>query len=60
MNVHEQLRYVEGSPSVQMQVLPPDLGVVREEVDREIREEREQREVVRRERERGRRGEVLG
>ncbi|KAL9122656.1 MAG: hypothetical protein Q9187_000778 [Circinaria calcarea] len=60
MGIREQLRYVEGSPSVQMQVIPPDLGPVREEVDREIKEEREEKEGRRRERERGRgnRGEL--
>lgn len=59
--IMEQLRYVEGSPSVQMQYLPPDLGAVREEVEREIREEREEREIGRRNKERGRgtRGEMV-
>ena len=59
--IMEQLRYVEGSPSVQMQYLPPDLGAVREEVEREIREEREERDMGRRSKERGRgtRGEMM-
>ena len=59
--IREQLRYIEGSPSVQMQVLPPDLGPVREEIDREIWEENEEKEGRRRERERGRgtRGELV-
>jgi histone deacetylase HOS2 len=59
--IREQLRYVEGSPSVQMQHIPPDLGPVRELVERELRAEREEeRGEGRREQERGRgiRGEL--
>ncbi|MCJ1337290.1 histone deacetylase [Bachmanniomyces sp. S44760] len=56
--IREQLRYVEGSPSVQMTRIPPGMDSVREEVEREIREEAEGREGTRRERERGRRGEL--
>ena len=40
-SVLEQLRYLQGSPSVQMQHVPPDLDLIRYEVNREIREERE-------------------
>ena len=60
MGVREQLRYVEGAPSVQMAHIPPDLGPVREEVDRTIKEEKEDGEEYRRDRERGRgtRGEL--
>ncbi|MCJ1479938.1 histone deacetylase [Schaereria dolodes] len=60
MGIKEQLRYVEGSPSVQMQVIPPDLGAVREEVDRQIKEEKENAEDYRRGKERGKgvRGEL--
>ncbi|MCJ1281034.1 histone deacetylase [Xylographa opegraphella] len=60
MGIRESLRYVEGSPSVQMQHIPPDLGPVREEVDEEIRREREEEGAARRQRERGRgvRGEL--
>ena len=60
--IREQLRYIEGNPSVQMQYLPPELGAVREEIDREISEENEEKEGRRREKERGRgtRGELVG
>ena len=52
--IGEQLRYLEGAPSVEMQVIPPDLEGIREEVEREIKEEREEGdEKFRRERERG-------
>ena len=49
----EQLRYVEGNPSTQMNWVPPDLGPIREEVESEIREMKEERESKRRKRERG-------
>lgn len=52
-SVHEQLRYVEGSPSVQLQQVPPDLGAVREEMEREIEEERDAKDHGRRRKERG-------
>jgi histone deacetylase HOS2 len=60
VGIREQLRYVQGSPSVQMQHIPPDLGAVREEVDAEIREEKEREEEFRKRKERGRgvRGEL--
>ncbi|MCJ1305606.1 histone deacetylase [Hypocenomyce scalaris] len=52
--IGEQLRYLEGAPSVEMQVIPPDLEGIREDVEREIEEEREAGdEKFRRERERG-------
>lgn len=53
--IMEQLRYLQGSPSVQLQHVPPDLDLVREEVEREVREEREEleREKGRRRKERG-------
>ncbi|KAI9843670.1 MAG: histone deacetylase [Thelocarpon superellum] len=53
VGIREQLRYQQGAPSVQMQVIPPDLGGIREEVENEIREERENGEAWRKERERG-------
>ncbi len=49
----EQLRHIRGSPSVELQHIPPDLGAVREEVDRELQEERERGEKFRKSRERG-------
>lgn len=49
----EQLRYLQGSPSVQLQHVPPDLDLVRDEVERELREERDGKEKVRRGKERG-------
>ncbi|KAI9811128.1 MAG: histone deacetylase [Thelocarpon impressellum] len=57
-SIHEQLRYLQGSPSVQMQHIPPDLGALRDEVEAELREEREAGDgdvesAWRRERERG-------
>ena len=59
--VHEQLRYLQGSPSVQMSEIPPDLFGVREDVEREIKEEREGGEDWRRVAEigRGTRGEMV-
>ncbi len=61
-NVMEQLRFVGRSPSVAMVHIPPDLGAVREEVERELAEERERGERWRRGRERGvgARGELRG
>lgn len=52
-SIREQLRYVQGSPSVHLQHVPPDLGAVRDEVEREIQEEREARDLGRRRKERG-------
>ncbi|KAI9707972.1 MAG: histone deacetylase [Bogoriella megaspora] len=59
VKIFEQLRYLQGAPSVQMQWIPPDLMGLREELDEELKEEREQEEVVRRKKERniGGRGE---
>jgi histone deacetylase HOS2 len=51
MNVREQLRYIESSPSVQMQVIPPDIQGIRDEVDAELEEERQEMEEMREERE---------
>ncbi|KAL8964375.1 MAG: hypothetical protein Q9183_004493, partial [Haloplaca sp. 2 TL-2023] len=53
MNITEQLRYVRGSPSVQIQQIPPDLGAWRDEIEREMEEEREQNDQGRRRKERG-------
>jgi histone deacetylase HOS2 len=52
-NVLEQLRYLEGSPSVQLQYVPPDIDLVREEVEKEVREEREIQEKARKGKEKG-------
>lgn len=38
-HVHEQLRFVNAAPSVQSQVIPPDLGGIRDDVEDRIREE---------------------
>ncbi|KAI4128594.1 MAG: hypothetical protein LQ347_004115 [Umbilicaria vellea] len=42
--ISEQLRYLKGAPSVQMQTIPPDVGGIRQEVEDELREEREERD----------------
>lgn len=52
MAIQEQLRYIESNPSVQMQHIPPDIGGWREDLEREVRAEREQEERERRRRER--------
>ena len=38
--VREQLRYMQGAPSVQMQHIPPDILGWREEIDKQMEEER--------------------
>lgn len=53
VSVMEQLRYLKGSPSVQLQHVPPDLDLVRDDVERELREDRDEKEKVRRGKERG-------
>ncbi|KAF4807682.1 Histone deacetylase phd1 [Colletotrichum siamense] len=40
-HVTEQLRFVQAAPSVQYQVIPPDLGGLREDVEEKLKEERE-------------------
>ncbi|KAI6093240.1 histone deacetylase phd1 [Hypoxylon rubiginosum] len=53
-HVTEQLRFVETAPSVQFSVIPPDLGPIRDEVERRIKEEIDERdEIGRRLREEG-------
>ncbi|KAI9759889.1 MAG: histone deacetylase [Chaenotheca gracillima] len=61
IEIKEHLRYLKGAPSVQLQEIPPDLAGLREEVEREIQEEKDATDAVRREREKGvgRRGEML-
>ena len=39
MGVREQLRYVQGAPSVQLRHIPPDLLALRDELEREVWEE---------------------
>ncbi|KAI9728325.1 MAG: histone deacetylase [Cirrosporium novae-zelandiae] len=51
--IHEQLRYLKGAPSTQLQVIPPDLMGLREEVEDELAEGKEDREEERKRRERG-------
>ena len=38
-SIREQLRYMQGAPSVQLSYIPPDLQGWREEIDREMEEE---------------------
>ncbi|KAK3356146.1 histone deacetylase phd1 [Neurospora tetraspora] len=53
-HVHEQLRFVNAAPSVQQQVIPPDLGGIRDDVEDRLKEESEERdEGLRRDREEG-------
>jgi histone deacetylase HOS2 len=40
-HVHDQLRFVEAAPSVQLQRIPPDLGAIRDEVEEKLKEETE-------------------
>jgi histone deacetylase HOS2 len=37
--VHEQLRYIQGAPSVQMSFIPPDILGLREDTEKEIEEQ---------------------
>jgi histone deacetylase HOS2 len=41
-SISEQLRFVNGAPSVQMSEIPPDLAGLRDEVEDRLREEREE------------------
>lgn len=51
-HVSEQLRFVSAAPSVQMRHIPPDLGGIREDVEKRLQEEKEERDdAFRRERE---------
>ncbi|KAK5987692.1 Histone deacetylase phd1 [Cladobotryum mycophilum] len=42
-HVTEQLRFVQTAPSVQMQVIPPDIGSFRDDVEERLKEENEER-----------------
>lgn len=59
-SITEELRFLNHAPSVQMKEIPPDLTGLRQEVEDEIVEEREQEESYRKEREEevGRDGEL--
>ncbi|KAI6779119.1 Histone deacetylase-like protein [Emericellopsis cladophorae] len=51
-HVTEQLRFVQAAPSVPLQVIPPDLGGIRDDVEQRIKEETEEkRDELRRARE---------
>lgn len=58
-NIHEQLRYLKGSPSVEMRQIPRQFLQIRSNIDAELREQEEEQEHRRRQRERnmGGRGE---
>ncbi|KAI1334738.1 histone deacetylase phd1 [Xylariaceae sp. FL0016] len=45
-HVTEQLRFVGAAPSVQMSVIPPDLGPIRDDVEQRIKEEIEERDEL--------------
>ncbi|KAL6713909.1 histone deacetylase [Lecanora helva] len=45
MGIQEQLRYLHGAPSVQMQHIPPDLGAFRDDLEREVLKERSTQRV---------------
>lgn len=51
MFIREQLRYMQGAPSVQMRHIPPDLQGWREEIDRELEEEAKEVAEMKEERE---------
>ncbi len=48
--IREQLRYMQGAPSVQMSHIPPDLQGWREEIDKELEEEAKLEEEMKEER----------
>jgi histone deacetylase HOS2 len=50
-NIHRELQYIQGSPSVQMRHIPNGYLKVREEVDAQLREMEEENEAARRRRE---------
>src|SRR5271155_5326772 len=49
-SVHEQLSYIKGAPSVQMQTIPPDLQGWREELEEAYQERRREKEEIKEER----------
>jgi len=53
-HVHDQLRFVQHAPSVQSQIIPPDLGGLRDDVEDRLKEEQEEHdEGLRKDREEG-------
>lgn len=50
-SVREQLRYIQGAPSVQMSFIPPDILGLREDTEKEIEEATARLEEEREERE---------
>ena len=52
MGIREQLRYIEGSPSVQLSDMPPDIAGWTEDAEKEFQEEMAERERERRRKER--------
>jgi histone deacetylase HOS2 len=51
-HITEQLRFVETAPSVQFQHIPPDLGGIREDVEKRLQEEKEEKDdTIRKEKE---------
>jgi histone deacetylase HOS2 len=59
-NIHRELRYMQGAPSVQMARMPNDYLRIREEIDAALREEEEENDKARRRQEKnmGGRGEI--
>ncbi|KAF3934238.1 hypothetical protein ABW20_dc0110098 [Dactylellina cionopaga] len=51
--VLEQLRWLKGAPSVQMQEIPPDIGAISMEVEERLAEEKAETELERKRLERG-------
>ncbi|GAM36933.1 hypothetical protein EIK77_003453 [Talaromyces pinophilus] len=51
--IREQLRYMQGAPSVQMSHIPPDILGVREEVEKDLEEEKDYMNEEREERDQG-------
>jgi histone deacetylase HOS2 len=59
-NIHRELRYIQGAPSVQMARMPTDYLRIREEIDTALREQEEENDNARRRQEKnmGGRGEI--
>ncbi|KAF5022320.1 hypothetical protein F66182_5632 [Fusarium sp. NRRL 66182] len=51
--IREQLRYMQGAPSVQMSHIPPDILGLREEVEKDLEEEKDYMDEEREERDQG-------
>lgn len=50
IKVNEELRFMQGAPSVQMQYIPPDLQAWRDEIDEQLREDEAEMDEVQEER----------